>query len=435
MRIANALTASFLLFIPPAISLANHAPVLGFEASEHVAAGDTVSLRFRAGEPAVNGYVFTLPNGLKLTYGQLVSMGDFYEIPGEPLTTSPSDEVKKARFLKSFGSLAQNTTALDEAPKIIAVIQSERDAVDQGIKEGKKAEEVFAAIDNDNNRQWNCITGGDCSSSWWLREGRYLALVKQDVDHFGLNAWSTYEIGHLLAIQTAIEAHTTQDQHKLEYAYAINAFASHFLSDRFASGHMRTPRVELPATVTPSLVGALLTHFMHIEENKYGLHVHNLRGDHWVAFGDGNYFDASNAQSNQLMQETLQASADDIFTAYLTGAAPAADSAYALIPFPDEIKTAANQDISPLFYWDDETQQMMRRTDVANVHDNHWTSNWWGWTTLALLATQTPLPPSSQAELIQAGFASESVQYGVITDKKFISKVQHAMQSKNHTGT
>lgn len=39
--------------------------------------------------------------------------------------------------------------------------------------------------------------------------------------------------------------------------------------------------------VTPSNVGHLLCKYMHDEDNKFGLHVTNLRGDKWISYGDG----------------------------------------------------------------------------------------------------------------------------------------------------
>ena len=39
--------------------------------------------------------------------------------------------------------------------------------------------------------------------------------------------------------------------------------------------------------VTPSCIGDLLSKYMHDEDNKFGLRVTNVRGDKWIAYGDG----------------------------------------------------------------------------------------------------------------------------------------------------
>src|ERR1041385_2729924 len=60
-----------------------------FEGGEHTAIGDSVLLHFSAsdrGTPA-HEVKLTLPNGLKLTYGQIVALGgDFYGIPDAPIS-------------------------------------------------------------------------------------------------------------------------------------------------------------------------------------------------------------------------------------------------------------------------------------------------------------------------------------------------------------
>jgi hypothetical protein len=69
----------------------------------------------------------------------------------------------------------------------------------------------------------------------------YIELAKINYDHFGTNARLAYNAGHALALAEASQG-TIES---LEQAYAINAFADHFLEDSFASGHMRVPREAL----------------------------------------------------------------------------------------------------------------------------------------------------------------------------------------------
>jgi len=413
---------SLLLLIPATSFSADKPPIIQYESSEHVSAGDHVKLYFTPQDPGTTGADILLPNGLKLTYGQIVSLGDFYGIVGSPISTGPTDAERRARFLAAFNSFAGSPDAVTEMPKIMGIVQSEKNAVEDGMKKGEKPEDIFARVSDDDNRQWNCVTGGGCDAKTWvLKPGRYLNLAKQDFDHFDDNAWSAYKTGHQLAIETAIAAHQTQDIQKLTLAYAMNGFASHFLSDRFASGHIRSPRVELPANVTPSVIGSLLVHFMHDEENAYGLHMHNLRGNHWLAFGDKYYYDNINKINVDFMQEALQTSSDEIFAAYQQGTAPSADLVETIIPLPDDVANKGTIDIAPLFYWDASARTLYRRTDTANPQDRHWTSNWWGWSTFILLSRQHGIPAVTQAQLVLEGYGNEAIHYGLITDETVLS--------------
>lgn len=63
----------------------------------------------------------------------------------------------------------------------------------------------------------------------------YLGLAEINWDHFGNDAHMSYVIGHYVALEVAKKG-------DLLYAYAMNAFADHFLEDSFAAGHIRTPR-------------------------------------------------------------------------------------------------------------------------------------------------------------------------------------------------
>jgi hypothetical protein len=390
---------------------------LGFESAEHVAAGSNLKLFFSSHDSGQVGKVLTLANGLAFDYGQMLALtGDFYEIPGQPISEGKSLQERKKKFVAAYESFAKDRAAVSEAPKIYAVIEREKNAVLEGMKKGEKPEAIYAKIGDDDNREWNCITGGGCSGSWWLTPGRYLTLSKKDYDHFGNNAWLAYVAGHEVALEAAMVAHATGDVKQLEVAYTMNAFASHFLSDYFAAGHMRTPRTELPDSVTPSVVGSLLVHFMHNEENQYGLHVHNLRGEHWFASGDQYYFDSQNEENRRRMQVVLQESIDEIFSAYQYGVV-ADTKVLAMLPYADESGNAANQDIAPLFYYDHASHVVFRRTDTANVYDHHWTSDWWGWSTFIMLSRQKGLPTSFQQDLVAAGYGKKAMEYGLITDK------------------
>jgi hypothetical protein len=394
----------------------------GFTSAEHTILGDSIKLYFAPQDPGQKGMPLQMPNGLKVTYGDIVSVGDFYEIPGQPVSLGKSDSDRKARFLAAFNSFALNASVINEATQILAVIHNEKTTIDEAIKKGQKAEDVYKEIASDLDRQFNCITGGGCATkTWWLTPGRYLTLANEDYDHFGANAWLTYQTGHEMALQQAADAHQTSDLKKLEIAYAMNAFACHFLSDRFSSGHIRTPRTELPANTTPSLTGTLLSEYMHDEESEYGLHVHNVRGDYWTAYGDRYYHNPKNTEHVRLTLETLQASADQIFYAYRTGDTSVANDLHDLIPQADEIANTGKLDIAPLFYWDEASHKLMRRENMSNPYDRHWTDSWWGWSTLAELKRERGITLKSQAALALSDHSEQALQQGLIENENILA--------------
>lgn len=375
-------------------------PHVGFSPAEHVAIGNDVSLQFSKTNPPRKDALLHLPNGLALSYGSILSMGDFYGKVGRPISQAPDEVEMENRFLDVFHSFASEETAKPEVTAVVDAINNENKYIQDGLQQGLTEEALYEKAGLEFDRQFNCATGGGCIvSGWWTKPGRYLELAKENFDHFGDEALSVYKVGHAAAIKIAIAAHHMHDVKQLELAYAMNALASHFLSDRFSTGHIRTPRKVLYDHITPSLVGSLLASYMHNEESRYGFHVHNGFGDKWIAYGDKSYY-ADKASFHRLKQhEALQSSADEIYYAYLYGVMPNSDAIEKMVPVPDETGNAANQDLSPLFYWNEQTQKIMRRKDVKNPYDNHWTENWWGWSTLTELGINSDIPVISFIEL------------------------------------
>lgn len=324
-----------------------------FESEEHVHAGEHIKLISKSNR-------FKLKNGLKLSFSEIIAMPDFYGVVGEYITN-------QEQFVAAFETLANDPNSLSEAEKIRNAIQSNIPRDQQHVT-------------------WNCLTGGACSgATWWLTPGRYLLLAEQDFDHFGANAVVAYQAGHEAAIQRALIAGRTQDEDGLSEAYALEAFACHFLTDRFSAGHIRVPRAELPQNVTPAVLGSLLVTFMHDEESKFGLHVHNQRGDSWIAYGDGYYLDARNSMNRLLTEEAMQLSVDQVSNAFLKGAIPREYPQLELIPEADEQAPNCDLDLSPLFYFEQQTGLLKRRENLSKPSDCSWTVDWYGWSTLAAL--------------------------------------------------
>ena len=268
-------------------------------------------------------------------------------------------------------------------------MQKEIDAVKQAIKDGKQPHEAYDALGDTLSEEWNKVTGGGSFVSALFPLGRYLKLAANNADHFGEWAKLAYIAGHTAALQSAVAARANHDEQQLERAYAMNAFADHFLTDLFSSGHLRVPRKEMAAVVTPSDLGSLVTRFMHDEDSKFGLKVRNAHGDQWRAFGDKRYFEASDADNRTQVNLAVQASADEIFAAYLSGNVPAPSTFAALQRLPDLTAVLnLSNNFSPLFRV--EGGKVLRRKDVNNLNDTATIDDWWGWSTYLLLKDYHP---------------------------------------------
>lgn len=387
-----------------------------FSSGEHTSLGDQVQIFFSTENEGIAGYQFQLMSGVKATYGEIVAFADIYGMPDQAISKGASALERRTRFLNAFNTFAQNPNVVPEANEIIAVIREEQQFIQNAIANGAQPETAYHNYGDKTGRRLNCITGGGCEeNSWWLNPGRYLLLANGDYDHFGDDAWIAYKTGHDLAIEEAIAANKTKDIKRLELAYAMNAYASHFLSDRFAAGHIRTPRDMLPSHVTPAILGSILVRYMHNEENQYGLHVSNADGNDWIVFGDHSFYSEKNHDNRVMLEKAMQFSAMQIFKAYISGVAPQDGLVSHLLPMPKEIGNASHNDISPLFYWDAINNQLMRRYDVNNVYDYHWTADWWGWSTLALLIEgHGKLPMAAQSQLANSAYAEEAVRRGMM---------------------
>jgi hypothetical protein len=195
------------------------------------------------------------------------------------------------------------------------------------------------------------------------------------MDHFGADAVTAYLAGHGLAVKQAAQLHGQDPtsravQMKLLQAYGFNAFADHFLTDLFAAGHVRTPRRALWAT--PQTIAGetgLLARAAHDEENHDGLHVANARGDQWVAYGDGKELDDVNATNLALATAATQASADEVYQAFVSGVAsvpsPAALQYIPKLDFSAK-PTPGGPNHAPLF-WADDHNNVYRRGGAGGV--------------------------------------------------------------------
>ena len=305
-----------------------------FVLSEHASTVSGCKLKLADGKE-VDASTVLLPamNDVALTYGQLIALsGDFYGDPNQPVCTATN---KEDQFQKNFDSIRDRST---EVKEILRIGQKyEFEPVEKRVKDGRSPSGVFAAIPmekvpglgipivSQEDYEFMKATGLNLVALP-PQFGRYTDLAASNFDHFGEDAMTCYNAGHILAQKKAIKAKQDGKLDALKLAYAINAFADHFLTDLFAGGHMRTPRRMLHEyPKLPTHVAGLLAKRMHDEDNKFGLWVENARGNRWVAYGDARYRDRGNTANRIMIKKALQQSIDDVWKAFDTGTVVSSD--------------------------------------------------------------------------------------------------------------
>lgn len=181
--------------------------------------------------------VLTLPNGVEINFEEIVALaGDYYGLPNQPIIdpafndVDPEDAGRHQRFRDAYNTLAR--TPKNE-------LQNELDKLLETLK---KEIETGAAVDAST---WDEITGGVWMFGAPVINGRMMQLAENNSDHFLPHAKHAYLVGHQLAIDKAREAGNycgdEKDEQKrfLHEAFSLEAFSCHFLTDSFASGHIR----------------------------------------------------------------------------------------------------------------------------------------------------------------------------------------------------
>jgi hypothetical protein len=367
---------------PPAVT---RKAVPAFEGAEHTFIGNSITLQFDSGSVLASQRLLTLSSNFSLTYGQILALaGDFYGVVNQPICEDPSPP---KRFLAAFQSLANSHS---EALKILVCMQQEIDAVNKAMHTpGQQASSAYEQLGDSLSAKWNVITGGGCFATDWFPLGRYLKLAADNWDHF--LPWSTvaYNTGHAAAIAQAVKAsaisNPTQRADALALAYAMNAFADHFLSDMFSSGHIRVPRKQLFTDVSVSYLGSYCARYMHDEDSYLGLNVVRQDGTKWVAYGDKRFFDSVNQVNASYCEAAVNASAGEIWASY-HAKAPVAQpyAAAALVPSTAPFNNPSDRlNNSPMFV---ATQTSVdRRNSLFDVHDYSWSNSWTANATLSKL--------------------------------------------------
>ena len=124
---------------------------------------------------------------------------------------------------------------------------------------------------------------------------------------------------------------------------------------------------------------------MHDEDNRYGLRVTNNRGDKWIAYGDGFLLEEESRDNLKIAAEAVQNSVDQVYEAYRNPTKELNPAVVTdLIPFIDQ----EERNNSPLFQV--KHGKLHRRSNINDLQDTETVTDWWGPTTLAVIAGYKP---------------------------------------------
>ncbi|MDX1838281.1 phospholipase [Legionella taurinensis] len=363
----------------------------GFANLEHRDYGNQVLLHWEPLSPPQNNRL-TLPNGLQLSYGELVMYaGDLFGDPYKPISNCKSQQ-QEACFLRQFNALGglnsdnackDPLTLVSEYSEFFARLETELQAAEA---KGQKPWEFYKQHFSDLSQSLNRIGCGGTAINGYLPLGLYLKLAQVNFDHFVPDALTAYRAGHAVALRSALKAHhalsegnLAEADKALHLAYAQNAFANHFLTDSMSSGHMRTPRRAIHNDIAlPAILNLLIANLMHDEDSRYGLEVSNALGLSWRAYGDDYLSHPDAARHVEILTHIMQLSADAIYQTFRDGTLPATYEELRWLPDFDKIEQLPNH--SPLFKVDNGV--LLKRVSNHDPNDHHWTALWSGLITL-----------------------------------------------------
>ena len=162
-----------------------------FESAEHENIGNKVKLRFPAPTSSLScteqevlgaDRPLRLPNGLELSFGQIIALaGDFYGVP-EDRIIDPTEKAEKVssgrrkRFIAAYSTLANANYKhiKKELDQILKIMTKERSAIEAALesKEGKVTvsdnngnvcmvpSDVYDKLGNSLVKKWDKVTGG-----------------------------------------------------------------------------------------------------------------------------------------------------------------------------------------------------------------------------------------------------------------------------------
>ncbi|KAJ7922002.1 hypothetical protein B0H13DRAFT_2413373 [Mycena leptocephala] len=307
-----------------------------------------------------------------LTYGLIIALaGDFYgnytsssgdvEQISDNWDTYPDASI--ALGIEVAKTLSGDTEGYLSG--ILNTMTNEENEVLDGIQKGQDVAQIFAGFGDKYDWEYNADTKGSIASYVKYIPGVYFLLAICNWDHFGKDAAKAYSAVHTAALRKAKEAYeasqsaadeaTTEAVNKImTEAYFLEAYAQHFLTDLFSSGHLRTPRRKL-----------------HRNMLLHGYPVRNKRGDGWAAYGDKQLWSDKSNQNFRMAVEAAQAGLDEVRNTRGKGTIPDAKefSALELTPILDDELNWRN--FCPLFQLENDSilyrSHLDKRSDFSQT--------------------------------------------------------------------
>jgi hypothetical protein len=177
------------------------------------------------GDRAVPGVEFRVSPLVTLTYGDLVAMGDYFNSPDEIVSLAATSGTGKGTIGEVYYAVFVSIRGEDEK-KLMG------EMFDQTAKEA--VNERFYKLAATNVSHFPNPRSGDITMDPRVKAKRH------DGERLTGEA-ATYRDGHDRAVRRAVELGRAEQP--IGGALAIDAFYSHFLTDSFSAGHLRTPRV------------------------------------------------------------------------------------------------------------------------------------------------------------------------------------------------
>jgi hypothetical protein len=178
------------------------------------------------GDRAVGDVRYRLSPLVQMTHGDLVAMGDYFSSPDEIASLAATPGKRKGTLGEVYYALFVSVRGQDE-----------KSMMGEWFDESAKAavNERFYKLAATNVSHFPNPYGGDEELDPRTKAKRHEGPGEP------IGQAATYRDGHVRAIRRALELGKAGKP--IGGALAIDAFASHFLTDAFSAGHLRTPRV------------------------------------------------------------------------------------------------------------------------------------------------------------------------------------------------
>jgi hypothetical protein len=197
--------------------LATRRTLSRFESNEHKRMGDVGS----------GGASMELVPGFSITFGDMTAMaGDYF--------ASVKQMQDLAAVPGSSGAPYSVAGSIDEVKYVLYV----------EVQKSMKEEDFDKAVVNAAKRRYYGLASQNVSHFTNPELGDELLTPEQRAAKGTANNAGSYRDNHILAIEAAVDAGTGVCG-PLDQALLQEGFASHFLTDAFAAGHMRTPRASI----------------------------------------------------------------------------------------------------------------------------------------------------------------------------------------------